>query len=248
MEVVPAEVIPFSQGLALRTVTVLLTRGGEQTEPSKLVRMFNETLQLVALFVTSYSASYTFLASAVDKRWIMLATDETPPSRAAARYPTITEDVVLEFDLNDGTGSVGEPAALDAQVRVEGVPASREVVAVERQSDGVWRVAGSGTTDTAGAVTLDLRVGATGMIYAVCPDSWGVAFQALREVVPGDVIRPTVFRGWLYLVTQVGQLPATEPEWWDETLGGSQPLGTARAEVRRYFQPQAHGPLPFERL
>jgi len=77
-------------------------------------------------------------------------------------------------------------------------------------------------------------------------DDFGIPFQADLAVVAGQRIRPSVFAGVLYQVTEAGVLPATEPAWWPITSGGSRELGTARAEAVRYYRPLAHGPVTAE--
>lgn len=107
------------------------------------------------------------------------------------------------------------------------------------------QVAGYGAT-VDGNLDMDLRVAGAGGVYVVAMDAWGTVSQPSLNVAEGVLIRPTVFMGWMYLVTQAGQLPAVEPDWWDDSLQGPQPLGTARAEVHRYYPPQGLGPLPVE--
>lgn len=242
-------VISYPLGLALRTLSVRLTRDGEVTATPKLAMLLSpDTLTVRALFICTDVASppQKFLSTAVDRPHLLLAKDEVAPPRAAARYPVISEDVELSLDLNDGSGSGGGiPAALPATVKVDGVPANRDVVALERVPSGEWRVAGYGAT-VDGNLDMDLRVAGAGGVYVVAMDAWGTVFQPSLNVAEGVLIRPTVFMGWMYLVTQAGQLPAVEPDWWDDSLQGPQPLGTARAEVHRYYPPQGLGPLPVE--
>lgn len=249
MIVVDPVVILFDLGLALRRVTVQLTRDGEQTASEKIALLLQPgTLVLIAVFVArdGYGDSQLFLASAVDGAHLVLATDEVVPKRAAARYPVISGDLTLNIDLNDGAGGGGgAPATVEALVRVEGLAAAREVIALERQADGAWRVAGNLYT---AAGTLDLRV-TGGDVYAVAIDDYGSPYQANLIVADGKVIRPTQFVGWLYRITEAGTLPATEPVWWPaEGDNASRLLGTARAIAVRYYQPLAHGPLPVELL
>lgn len=235
--------------LALRTVELRLTRDGEQTGAPKVALLLNRALQISAVFVGSYSITQRFAASAVDAGWLVLALDETPAARAGARYVLIDSDITIAIDLNDGSGGGGGgmAAALGAMVRVDGLPAAREVVALDRAVDGVWRVAGSGVTDAGGAVQLDLQVTPSGRVYAVAPDDYGTPFQAGLGVVVGQRIRPSVYAGWLYQVTEAGELPASEPLWWAaEGDNASRPLGTARAIAVRYYRPLAHGPIPVE--
>lgn len=249
MVVVPVPVISLSLGVALRKITISLTRDGKQTSNSKSVLMLNPGgLTLAAVFVAAdgVNAVQRFVASAVDGQWLLTALDTAVPKRAASRYPAISEDVTFTLDLNDGSGSGGGvPATLAAVVKVDGLPAARQVVAVEQVASGEWRVAGYGVT-AGGSVALDLRVAGSGQVYVMALDAWGTVFQPNLGVAVGTLIRPTVFLGWLYRVTQAGQLPATEPAWWDDSLQGPQPLGTARAEVIRYYAPQGRGPIPVE--
>ncbi|MEE4462252.1 hypothetical protein V2S84_08980 [Azotobacter chroococcum] len=242
------EIMQLAHNLALRRITLQITRDGEQTASEKAALLLQpNSLVMQAAFVArdGYSDSQLFLASAVDGMHLLLATDEVAPKRAAARYPTIGEDVTLSLDLNDGSGAAaGSPATLQARVRVDGLDAAREVLAVERQTDGVWRIAGSLRTADG---SLDLRV-TGGAVYALAIDDYGTLYQPNLAVAVGDVIRPSTFAGWLYRITQAGSLPASEPAWWDGNTAGPQDLGSARAEVVRYHRPLAHGPIAVEML
>lgn len=96
---------------------------------------------------------------------------------------------------------------------------------------------------------LELEVTASGTIYAVSVDRYGTSFVPTAPVEVGDLIRPTRFAGWLYRVTEPGQLPAVEPDWWAiEGDNPSRPVGTARAVAVRYFRPLAHGPVTVEMI
>ncbi|WP_275628831.1 hypothetical protein [Pseudomonas sp. 273] len=225
-------------------------RDGEGTLSYKKAKLFSnaDDMTLLAIFQASDTEStlpQRFLASAIDGQCLMLAVDSAAPRLARAAYLEIGADVELLVDITSGDSSGGIPAQLEARVRVDGAPADREVVALERPLNGEWRVAGYGKTE-AGEAILSLRVTGSGRIYTLSPDSWGEAFQPSLNVAEGDLIRPTVFMGWIYQVTQAGQLPAVEPAWWDDSLQGPQPLGTARAEVHRYYPPQGRGPIPVE--
>lgn len=247
MIVLAQVVIPLPQPAALRTLTVQLTRDGEQTPERKFALLMDANMALLAVFGTPYQASQTFLASAIDGARLVMAIDNTAPKRAAARYPTINADTTLSIDLNDGSGggAAGSPATLAARVRVDGVDAAREVLAVERQTDGAWRIAGNlRTADGA----LDLRV-TGGEVYALALDDYGYVYQPNLAVAVGDTIRPSVYAGWLYRITEAGDLPASEPEWWPSD-GDNAPrqLGTARAVAVRYYRPLAHGPVPVEMI
>jgi hypothetical protein len=242
-------VISLARTFAMRRVTLHLTRDGEQTGNLKIARLLTpDGLVLMAAFIfrNGHSESQLFLAADVDGTYLLLVTDEVEPKRAAARYPTISGDLTLSVDLNDGTGGAGgAPATIAARVQVDGLPAAREVLAVEMQPDGAWRIAGSlRTADGA----LDLRV-TGGAVYTVAVDDYGVVYQPSLAVAVGVVIRPILFAGWLYRITEAGTLPAIEQAWWPaEGDNASRLLGTARAIAVRYYQPLAHGPLPVELL
>lgn len=195
-----------------------------------------------------YTAWLSVLAQdLVDQgEWAVIAIDDTAPRKAFTQYMAIPGDGTYTINISTGTGGgATDPATLDARVRVDGLPASREVVVVERPPSGDWRVAGHGVTDEAGLVTLDLDV-TEGSLYAVGLDDYGTPFTPGLSVEVGRRIRPSVFSGVLYQVTEAGVLPAAEPEWWPITSEGSRELGTARAEAVRYYRPLAHGPVTAE--
>lgn len=135
---------------------------------------------------------------------------------------------------------------LFATVRVQDLPASREVVAVERQENGTWRVCGSAIANTDGIAELGIEGSKASRVYAFAIDHWGEPFTPNRTVAYGDIIRPSVFLGWLYRVTAPGVLPGEEPVWWNSTPGMPRPVGSAMAQAEMYFQPIAHGPVDIE--
>lgn len=135
---------------------------------------------------------------------------------------------------------------LFATVRVQDLPASREVVAVERQENGTWRVCGSAIANTDGIAELGIEGSKTSRVYAFAIDHWGEPFTPNKTVAYGDIIRPSVFLGWLYRVTAPGVLPGEEPVWWNSTPGMPRPVGSAMAQAEMYFQPIAHGPVDIE--
>ncbi|ERI53381.1 hypothetical protein N878_03925 [Pseudomonas sp. EGD-AK9] len=180
--------------------------------------------------------------------WLVVGADDNAPRKIRAAYLTFTESGTYTFNITmgDGTGgSPGDPALVNALVRVDRAPVSREVVLVERTFEGQWRLAGFGPTpDGEGAV--EVRV-LGGSVYAMATDDYGLAFTANLEVTAGQRVRPTQFGGWLYEITEAGQLPPAEPQWWAaEGDNPSRLLGTARAIAVRYFRPLAHGPIPVE--
>ena len=249
MDVTSAQIIPLSIEPPRRYVTLQMTRDGEQTAPLKVARFLNREMQTEAVFAGSYSVTQRFLASAVDMGWLVIGVDETPAARAAARFVQIDSDITIALDLNDGSGGGGGgvPATVAALTRVDRLPAQREVVVLDRAVDGAWRVAGSGITDEAGAAQLDLRVTPSSRVYAMAADDYGLPYQADLSVAVGSRVRPSVYTGWLYEITEAGVLPSAEPEWWAaEGDNASRPLGTARAIAVRYYRPLAHGPIPVE--
>ena len=133
-----------------------------------------------------------------------------------------------------------------ATVRVQDLPASREVVAVERQESGAWRVCGSATANADGIADLSISGSKTSRVYAFAIDHWGEPFTPNKTVGHGDIIRPSAFLGWLYRVTTPGTLPSEEPVWWNSTPGMPRPVGSAMAQAEMYFQPIAHGPVDIE--
>lgn len=199
-------------------------------------------------FTQPYSVDLAALLA--QGEWLACAVDDAPPRKTRAVYLTLTESGTYTFNITNGEGgggATGEPATLPASVKVGGVPASREVVVIEKPSDGQWRLAGYGPTP-GGAGSIDVRV-TDGSLYAIGLDDWGTVFTADLVVAVDQTIRPSLFTGWLYRITEAGTLPATEPDWWPaEGDNASRLLGTARAIAVRYYQPLAHGPLPVELL
>lgn len=236
-----------------------ILREGEVTSGKKFVRLYRgwtSISQLVMAFCVGEGAGrgtddltqvYSVDSATLQAQgeWLACGVDDAPPRKTRAVYLSIIESGVLTYNITSGEGSGGGASAeITARVRVDGVLAEREVVFVEKPSNGQFRIAGYGPAQD-GESLIDLKV-TDGLVYAVALDDWGTVFQPNLSVAEGQVIRPTVMLGWLYRVTQSGQLPAVEPAWWDESLQGPQPLGTARAEVVRYYRPQAHGPQSVE--
>lgn len=180
--------------------------------------------------------------------WLVAGLDPAEPRRTRATYLSLGDREEYFFNItNDEQGNTGSGAQLMAQVMVDGQLVDREVVVVERPSDGEWRVAGYGRVG--GGSDIDLRVVDGATCYALSVDDYGVEFSEALPVVVGQRIRPTQFAGWLYQVTEAGTLPASEPVWWPaEGDNAPRQLGTARAVAVRYYQPLAHGPVPVEVL
>lgn len=179
--------------------------------------------------------------------WLVVVEDTTAPAKVYAQSLVIAAGGTYTLNVVTGSGSEAtEPAVVGAVVRLNGQPASREVLLVEKKLDGDWRVAGRGETDLAGAATIELGI-VGGALYALGMDDFGMPFSPGLSVPAGRRVRPSFYAGWLYEITEPGLLPATEPQWW-AAEGDNAPrlLGTARAIAVRYYQPLAHGPVPVE--
>lgn len=228
-------------------------RDGEVTAGKKLVRLARSVADIERTYLVreSLDSEYTgwvtlpYQVLADTPTWLAFVEDSTPPAKVMSQFLSIDAGGTYTLNISTGTGGgATDPATLDARVRVDGLPASREVVVVERTPSSDWRVAGYGVADESGVLALDLDV-TEGSLYAVGLDDFGTAFTPGLVVEVGRRIRPSVFTGWLYEVTEAGTLPATEPEWWPAgSPNTSQALGTARAIAVRYYQPLAHGPVP----
>lgn len=181
-------------------------------------------------------------------RWVVIGVDDSNPPLTSATYMVLTpaDTAVLNINTGEGGSTPTDPATVGAVVRVDGGLASREVVALEKDSAGQWRVAGHGASSEGGAVDLSLGV-TGGAVYVFGLDDYGTPFTPSVMVAVGHRVRPSFYSGWLYEITEPGTLPTTEPQWW-AAEGDNAPrlLGTARAIAVRYYQPLAHGPVPVE--
>lgn len=240
----------FTQ-FSIRTISVSVTRDGEFTSGLKIAQLLDpETRSIRANFVLRNGqevVAQTFLSTAVDIEHLIITTDEATPREADARFLSVSQDTLLNIDVNDGAGG-GErvsPARVQVSAFVDGVSAARELVAVERKTDGTWRVAGALYSANG---KLDMKV-VGGDVYVVALDDWGIPFRPGMVVYAGQSVRPSLFVGWSYLVTEDGVLPSVEPQWWPiEGDNPSRPLGTARAVAVRYYRPLALGPVTVEML
>lgn len=234
-----------------------LLREGEVTAGVKFLRFYRdfETLGELALVFWAEEGVGEFtqtcrvdLATLLAQgEWEVIGRDNAAPRKVRMAYLSLTDSGTYTFNITsgEGGGNPGTPGVVQARVRVDGALASREVVLVEKPSDGQWRMAGYGPTP-GGEGTIDVRV-TDGSLYAIGLDDWGAVFTADLAVTAGQTIRPSQYSGWLYRITEPGTLPATEPQWW-AAEGDNAPrlLGTARAIAVRYYQPLAHGPVPVE--
>lgn len=234
-----------------------LLREGEVTTGAKFLRLYRglETLGQLAVVFWAENDNGEFtqtctidLATLLAQgEWLAMGFDDALPRRIRAVYLSLSESGLYTFNIasGEGGGQQGDPGRVAGLVRVERLPANREIVLVERPADGEWRLAGYGPTP-GGSGDIDVRV-VGGDVYAIGVDDYGVAFVPDLVVQVGQRIRPTQYAGWVYEITEAGQLPAVEPAWWAaQGENPSQPIGSARAIARRYFQPIAHGPVPVE--
>lgn len=244
-----------SQGLpTLQSLSLTVTREGEATDDPKFVTIFagNEPVGSAVIanfFLHSTAGVQKFKTELLRGNFQIQASDLGAPRLGIIRWPIFTaETTSLLYNLTEGdAGSVGTVAAtVLAKAVVDDSQRVREVLVVERQADGTWRIAGSGMTDSDHQTPIDLKVTPSGSCYAVGLDDFGKIFEPGAAVAAGQRIRPTVFAGYVYQVFEDGVLPTLEPAWWDDTGLLDQYVGTARATVVRYYRPLAHGPITVE--
>lgn len=250
---VPSYTLPPKVAIRFR-----LLRDGEVTTGVKFLRFYRnfENLGGLALVFWAEEGAGEFTQTCLvdlatllaQGDWEAIGRDNAAPHKVRMVYLALAESGTFTFNITSGEGgNAGTPAVVQTSVRIDGQLASREVVVVEKPSDGQWRMAGYGPTP-GGEGTIDVRV-TDGSLYAIGLDDWGTVFSANLAVTVGQTIRPSQYTGWLYRLTEPGTLPAIEPTWWPaEGDNASRPLGTARAIAVRYYQPLAHGPLPVELL
>ena len=243
----------FRPKLIFVPISVEVRREGEPSDRWLVTLQRSDTNQALANFYDG-GPNPQYLSRAVIYREVLAqAYEYTEPRLGMSRWPTLSETANhLLFNLTESDGGNQVPtvdARLKAAATVESAWASRETVIVERMDDGQWRVAGYGRTPNIGLGDIDLKVTTSGTVYAIALDDFGVTFVPGLAVAVGERVRPATFGGWVYEVTEAGELPAAEPQWWPAVgENPSRPLGTARAIAVRYFRPLAHGPVPVERI
>lgn len=210
-----------------------------------------QTGKLIAMYAPNSPAEQWFTRDVIYREVLAQAFDYTAPKMGVSRWPVISEGARnLKFAISEAGGGdqiPTVPALVPLSVRIDLEPSIREVAFVERMDDGNWRFAGSGFSELGGDANASIRVTGSGVLYAVGMDNFGTPFYANTDIEKGYTVRPTQFQGWLYVCTQAGRLPATEPIWWLEQ-GENPPreIGTARLKAIRYYQPIAHGPISYE--
>lgn len=206
----------------------------------------------LAIFIPSNGQTTQWFArEAIYLPVIAQAFEYTEPRLGMTRWPTVSEtaDSFL-FNITEGSGG-NQVSTVDARVEVitavDSLPAVREVALVEKMDDGQWRVAGYGYSEAGVFKSLDLKVTTSGTLYAIGMDDYGKRFASGIALAVGERVRPTQYAGWLYEVTQAGELPSVEPEWWPASdVNPSRLVGTVWLKAVRYYQPVAHGPVPVE--
>jgi len=249
-------VLPDKQGIpVLQALSLQVFREGEATADPKLATLFvgDEPVGSAAIGffrVTAEPQVQRFKTELLRGQFLVQVTDRGSPRLGLLRWPILDASTTsLSYNLTEGQGGgvITRPAKIPAGARVDGVRRIREVVVVERQADGQWRVAGAGFTAEEALQDVDLEVTDAGTWYALGMDDWGELFEPGKAVEVGQRVRPTVMEGWLYQVTEAGNLPAEEPAWWP--IQGENPsrlIGTARLQAVRYYLPLGLGPLPIE--
>lgn len=237
-----------------QALSIQILREGLATEDPKFVALYvGDTAATSTLFayyrLGTDPQTQRFRTELLRGQFLVHAFDQGEPRLGIMRWPVFdAETAELLYNLSeDQSGAIATlPARVEVRTRVDAEALARPVVVVERQADGQWRIAGAASTDMAGGGYIPLEVTLGGTCYALGLDDWGTLYEPGLAVTVGQRIRPTLFKGWLYRITQAGSLPASEPAWWDGNTAGPQDLGSARAEVVRYHRPLAHGPITVE--
>ncbi|OWP50274.1 hypothetical protein [Pseudomonas nitroreducens] len=252
------DVLPERQGMpVLQALSLQVFREGEATADPKVATLFvgDEPVGSAAFAyfrVTAGPQVQKFKTELLRGQFLVQVTDNGSPRLGLLRWPVLDAGTsALSYNLTEGQGGgiVTHPAKVPAGARVDDLRKIREVVVLERQADGQWRVAGAGFTAEDALKDIDLEVTDAGTWYALGMDDWGVLFEPGLAVTKGQRVRPSQFEGWLYEITEAGNLPATEPAWWPiQGENPSRQIGTARALAVRYYQPLGHGPFPVEMI
>lgn len=135
----------------------------------------------------------------------------------------------------------GAVASVACSVTVDGMGASRAVLALSWPSEVPSRLLWEGRTGADGQVEAawsDPQPGEQALLVAI--DEWGSLWTADTDYATGAVIRPSAFAGTVYVCILPGRSAATEPDWW---VDGDGAVGTAVFAARPYRRPLAHGPI-----
>lgn len=235
------------------SIGVQVRREGVDSQEYLVTLSDPDSTQLLAVFTPDAGGKQWFARDTIYREVLAQAYDYSEPRLGMSRWPTLSETANdLLFNITEGSGEnqvSTVPATVELLTAVESVRVKRQAVIVELMDDGQWRVAGYGDGQVDMLTKLDLNVTPTGTCYALSIDDFGLKFTPSLPVEVGQRIRPTRFAGWLYEITEPGQLPSTEPDWWAaEGDNPSRSVGTARAVAVRYFRPLAHGPVTVEMI
>lgn len=142
---------------------------------------------------------------------------------------------------------------IQGQVKINGQPAERRVVAVSYDAFTVAgssppvqrrQVVGEAVSDpVTGAYTVAMDY--TGPVVLLGLDEWGQEWTPGHDYVVGERVRPTSGKetGFVYHCISPGIGSATEPEWWTDAGGTTGQDGAATLEARPFWQPVAQGPI-----
>mgnify|MGYP007082583034 CR=1 FL=1 len=241
---------PTSFGVRV-PITVAVKRESEDSSDFLVTLQSTATNAMLAIYLPNSPNPQWFLRDVIYQEVLAQAYEYSEPRLGISRWPTLSETANrLLFNLTESGGGNQVPtvdARLKAVATVDSVWASREMVVVERMDDGQWRVAGYGYSEAGVLKSLGLKVTTSGTLYAIGMDDYGKQFAPGIELAVGERVRPTQYTGWLYEVTQAGQLPSVEPEWWPASdVNPPRLVGTVWLKAVRYYQPVAHGPVPAE--
>lgn len=240
---------PARVPLRMVPVSIDVRRESEPSDNYMATLSDSRSGALLAVFSPTSPNPQWFERGSIYLEVLATAYEYTEPRLGMTRWPTISEDSdTFLFNISEGAGESQVstvPATLDVAASVGGSLENRLVAVAELMDDGQWRIAGYGHTTPEGPNVLDLEVTTSGRCFAICLDDFGRTFVPRLPVAVGDRVRPTIYRGWVYRVTEAGNLPETEPLWWP-AIGDNVPrlIGTTRVQAVRYYQPLAHGPVP----
>ena len=124
-------------------------------------------------------------------------------------------------------------------VRVDGIPAQREIVVVSAQTEGAAVLATAIPLSSSGAFDVSWN-NYTGPVLAMMLDDLGRAWAPDTLYQQGAVIYPRAWNGWQYECVSGGIGPTDEPTWWAGE-GVTATIGTATFKARQYIPAQVHG-------
>lgn len=124
-------------------------------------------------------------------------------------------------------------------VRVDGIPAQREIVVVSAQTEVAAVLATAVPLASTGAFDVSWN-NYTGPVLAMMLDDLGRAWAPDTLYQQGALIYPIVWNGWQYECVSGGTGPTDEPDWWAGE-GVTAIIGSATFRARQYIPAQVHG-------